>query len=105
MTEQEPNNNILTIVLQSILLGMKIGQNMIPNMNMISIFYNATSKPEVTLKQKSGVTVKQESEKEFIEIDLDKMDMGALYLVKYQDENYAVKKIDDDQVVFYDVIE
>ena len=97
MTEQETSNNIFLTILQAISIGLKIGQNMVPNISITSIFYDATSK--------QGVNVKQETDKEFIEIDLDKMDMGTFYFVKYQDETYAVRKIGDDQVAFYDVIE
>ena len=50
------------------------------------------------------VTVKQDQKKEFIEIDLSKLETDKLYIVDYQNTPYAVKKISDHEIVFYDVI-
>ena len=42
---------------------------------------------------------------EYIEIDVDAMEMGKLYLVKYNGDTLAARKIGDEQIVFYDVID
>ena len=47
---------------------------------------------------------KKHDEKEFIEMDIEKFEPKTLYLIDYQNERYAVQKIDRDHVAFYDVI-
>jgi len=54
---------------------------------------------------KKPVTVGSDEEKEFIEIDVENMDLNKFYLVNYDNEMFAVKKISDDKVTFCDVIQ
>ncbi len=51
------------------------------------------------------VTVKRDSERQFIEIDFEKLEIGQLHLVKYQGELYAVQRISRFEIAFYDVIQ
>ena len=53
---------------------------------------------------KDIITVKKDSEKEYIEYDLDKMQLDKIYIINYQNDIYAMQKIKDDHVIFYDVI-
>ena len=65
-----------------------------------------TDQPIVTTEHGMDkiVSVKQDKEKEFIEIDFDKLEIDKLYIVDYQNESYAVKRVSDHNFAFYDVI-
>ena len=54
---------------------------------------------------RNAVKVKIDLEKEYIEYDLNKMIPNQMYFVKYQGDSYIMKKIDNDEVVFYEVVE
>ena len=56
-------------------------------------------------KVQEAVLVRRDEEREFIEIDFDSLEADKIYLVKYQNEQYAVKRISDHEFAFYDVFE
>ena len=49
------------------------------------------------------VSVKTDKEKEYIDIDYQNLEQ-KFYLVQYQGEIYAVKKISQHELAFYDVV-
>ncbi len=97
MSAQVTGQSIIANILQAFFTGVQLGKSMIPDIMMSSFLYSA---PE-----EQGVKVKQEANKEHIEIDVDKMDIGKFYMVKYHDEAFIVRKIGNEQIAFYDVIE
>jgi len=54
-------------------------------------------------KLQDGVIIKSDNEKEFIEIDFNKIGIGKYCILTYKDERYVVKRIDQDHLAFYDV--
>jgi hypothetical protein len=50
------------------------------------------------------VSVKMDEEKEYIDIDYQNLEQNKFYLVQYQGEIYAVKKISQHELAFYDVV-
>jgi hypothetical protein len=50
------------------------------------------------------VSVKTDEEKEYIDIDYQNLEQNKFYLVQYQGEIYAVKKISQHELAFYDVV-
>ena len=95
MPEQATAQSIIHNMLSAFFSGIKLGRNAIPEL-LVSFFQPVSD---------NHVAVKQEASREVMEIDVDKMEIGKFYMVKYQGEPYAVKKIGDEQVAFYDVIE
>ena len=59
----------------------------------------------ITIKDDEKVSIAKEDGLEFIKIDTQKMEIGKLYNVNYQNQKYLVKRTDDSKLVFYDVIE
>ena len=49
------------------------------------------------------IMVKRDNEKQFIEIDFDKMGNNIIYLVKYHDTQYAIQKISEHEFATYEV--
>lgn len=88
--------NILGIekIFQTIIT--KLSYCLVPKMMIGSLFYA----PDV-----NGVRVQQEEGKEYIEIDVEGMEVNKFYIVKYDDEIYAVRKLNKYEIEFCDVIE
>ena len=51
------------------------------------------------------VQVMKEKEKDFIDIDVQRLEQGKFYRVEYEGDVYAVEKSTDDKIVFYEVVE
>lgn len=49
------------------------------------------------------VSIGHDAEKEYIEIDFDNLELDKFYLVDYNEEKYAFRKISTDALVSYDV--
>ena len=47
----------------------------------------------------------KEKEKDFIDIDVQRLEEGKYYRVEYEGDVYAVEKSTDDKIVFYEVVE
>ena len=97
MPEQVTGQSIMENILRAFFTGIQLGKSMIPDITMPSFLYS--------VPDEQGVRIKQEANKEHIEIDVDRMNIGKFYMVKYHDETYVVRKIGNEQIAFYDVIE
>ncbi len=51
------------------------------------------------------VQILKEKEKDFIDIDVNRLEKGKYYRVEYEGDVYAVEKSTDDKIVFYEVVE
>jgi len=63
------------------------------------------SEKKVDLVNSSEVQVMKEKEKNFIDIDVQRLEEGKYYRVEYEGDVYAVEKSTDDKIVFYEVVE
>jgi hypothetical protein len=63
------------------------------------------SEKKVDLVNSSEVQVMKEKEKDFIDIDVQRLEQGKFYRVEYEGDVYAVEKSTDDKIVFYEVVE
>ena len=63
------------------------------------------SEKKVDLVNSSEVQVMKEKEKDFIDIDVQRLEEGKCYRVEYEGDVYAVEKSTDDKIVFYEVVE
>jgi hypothetical protein len=63
------------------------------------------SEKKVDLVNSSEVQVMKEKEKDFIDIDVQRLEEGKYYRVEYEGDVYAVEKSTDDKIVFYEVVE
>ena len=97
MSEQITIQNIIENVYKTVFARMRLDREGVPDMMISPFFYNIINERCVSIIQEAG--------EERIEIDVDKMRTGQFYTVKYDDEVYAVKKIGDEKIAFYDVIE
>lgn len=50
------------------------------------------------------VSVKMDEEKEYLDIDYQNLEQNKFYLVQYQGEIYAVRKISQHELAFYEVV-
>ena len=64
-----------------------------------------TLEKKVDLINSPEVQVMKEKEKDFIDIDLKNLDEGKFYRVEYEGDVYAVEKLPDGKIVFYEVVE
>ena len=60
---------------------------------------------KVDLVNSPEVQVMKEKEKDFIDIDVNRLEKGKYYRVEYEGDVYAVEKSTDDKIVFYEVVE
>ena len=51
------------------------------------------------------VHVMEEAGKDYIDIDIEHLDVGKYYRVEYQGVLYGIEKQDDGQIAFYEVID
>jgi hypothetical protein len=63
------------------------------------------SEKKVDLVNSPEVQVMKEKEKDFIDIDVNRLEKGKYYRVEYEGDVYAVEKSTDDKIVFYEVVE
>jgi hypothetical protein len=47
----------------------------------------------------------KEAGKDYIDIDIDHLDVGKYYRVEYQGVLYGIEKQDDGQIAFYEVMD
>ena len=66
---------------------------------------------ENTLEKKADlvnspeVQVMKEKEKDFIDIDVKRLEEQKFYRVEYEGDVYAVEKLTDGKIAFYEVVE
>jgi hypothetical protein len=63
------------------------------------------SEKMVNLVDSSKVQVMSENGKYLIDVDIDNLDEGKYYRVDYQGDVYGIEKLDDGQLVFYEVMD
>jgi hypothetical protein len=63
------------------------------------------SEKKVDFVNSSEVQVMKEKEKDFIDIDVQRLEEGKYYRVEYEGDVYAVEKSTDDKIIFYEVVE
>lgn len=63
------------------------------------------SEKTVNLVDSSKIQVVSENGKDLIDVDIEHLDKGKYYRVDYQGNIYGIEKLDDGQVVFYEVID
>jgi predicted small secreted protein len=63
------------------------------------------SEKMVNLVDSSKVQVMSENGKYLIDVDIEKLDEGKYYRVDYQGDVYGIEKLDDGQLVFYEVMD
>ena len=63
------------------------------------------SDKKVDLVNSSEVQIMKEKEKDFIDIDVNRLEEGKLYRVEYEGDVYAVEKLTDGKIAFYEVVE
>jgi predicted small secreted protein len=59
----------------------------------------------VNLVDSSKVQVMSENGKYLIDVDIENLDEGKYYRVDYQGDVYGIEKLDDGQLVFYEVMD
>jgi hypothetical protein len=59
----------------------------------------------VDLVNSSEVQVMKEKERDFIDIDVNRLEEQKFYRVEYEGDVYAIEKLSDDKIVFYEVVE
>jgi hypothetical protein len=63
------------------------------------------SEKKADLVNSSEVQVMKEKERDFINIDVQGLEEQKFYRVEYEGDVYAVEKLEDGKIVFYEVIE
>jgi hypothetical protein len=63
------------------------------------------SEKMVNLVDSSKVQVMSENGKYLIDVDIENLDEGKYYHVDYQGDVYGIEKLDDGQLVFYEVMD
>lgn len=63
------------------------------------------SEKMVNLVGSSKVQVMSENGKYLIDVDIENLDEGKYYRVDYQGDVYGIEKLDDGQLVFYEVMD
>ncbi|MDF2736828.1 MAG: hypothetical protein K0S93_684 [Nitrososphaeraceae archaeon] len=63
------------------------------------------SEKKVDLVNSSEVQVMKEKDKDFIDIDVNRLEEGKFYRVEYEGDVYAVEKVTDGKIAFYEVVE
>jgi hypothetical protein len=63
------------------------------------------SEKTVNLVDSSKVQVVSENGKDLIDVDIEQLDTGKFYRVDYQGDAYGIEKLDDGQLVFYEVMD
>ena len=63
------------------------------------------SEKKVDLVNSSELQVMKEKERDFIDIDVNRLEEQKFYRVEYEGDVYAIEKLSDDKIVFYEVVE
>jgi hypothetical protein len=63
------------------------------------------SEKKVNLVNSSEVQVMKEKGRDFIDIDVNSLEEQKFYRVEYEGDVYAVEKLTNGKIVFYEVIE
>jgi hypothetical protein len=63
------------------------------------------SEKKVDLVNSSEVQVMKEEGRDFIDIDVNRLEEQKIYRVEYEGDVYAVEKLADGKIVFYEVVE
>ena len=63
------------------------------------------SEKKVDLVNSSEVKVMKEKERDFIDIDVNRLEEQKFYRVEYEGDVYAIEKLTNGKIVFYEVIE
>jgi len=63
------------------------------------------SEKKVDLVNSSEVQVMKEKGRDFIDIDVNSLEEQKFYRVEYEGDVYAIEKLSDDKIVFYEVVE
>jgi hypothetical protein len=63
------------------------------------------SEKKVDLVNSSEVQVMKEKGRDFIDIDVNRLEEQKFYRVEYEGDVYAIEKLSDDKIVFYEVVE
>ena len=63
------------------------------------------SEKKVDLVNSSEVQVRKEKDKDFIDIDVNRLEEAKFYRVEYEGDVYAVEKLTDGKIAFYEVVE
>jgi hypothetical protein len=63
------------------------------------------SEKKVDLVNSSEVQVMKEKGRDFIDIDVNSLEEQKFYRVEYEGDVYAVEKLTNGKIVFYEVIE
>jgi hypothetical protein len=59
----------------------------------------------VDLVNSSEVQIMKEKGRDFIDIDVNRLEEQKFYRVEYEGDVYAIEKLSDDKIVFYEVVE
>ena len=59
----------------------------------------------VNLVNSPKIQVMSDNGKDLIDVDIEHIDEGKYYRVDYQGEVYGIEKLDDGQLVFYEVMD
>ena len=63
------------------------------------------SEKKVNLVNSSEVQVMKEKGRDFIDIDVNSLEEQKFYRVEYEGDVYAVEKLTNGKIVFYEVVE
>jgi hypothetical protein len=63
------------------------------------------SEKKVDLVNSSEVQVMKENGKDFIDIDVNRLQQQKFYRVEYEGDVYAIEKTEDGKLSFYEVVE
>ena len=63
------------------------------------------SEKKADLVNSSEVKVMTEKGRDFIDIDVNRLEEAQFYRVEYEGDVYAVEKLADGKIAFYEVIE
>jgi hypothetical protein len=63
------------------------------------------SEKKVDLVNSSEVQIMKEKGRDFIDIDVNRLEEQKFYRVEYEGDVYAIEKLSDDKIVFYEVVE
>jgi hypothetical protein len=63
------------------------------------------SEKKVDLVNSSEVQVMKEKGRDFIDIDVNRLEEQKFYRVEYEGDVYAIEKLSDGKIVFYEVVE
>jgi hypothetical protein len=75
------------------------------NMSSNTLGNKNTSEKKVDLVNSSEVQIMKEEGKDFIDINVNRLEKEKFYRVEYEGDVYAVEKLADGKIVFYEVVE